>query len=101
MLYEQREVDLAFLTGMGAQGGVQALDDRCPIGRFGHEAASTQQLYELLEYLDVRADTGASRCFWHLHGATARAVANIKDWMAYLPESCVRAMVGDGWHWST
>ena len=29
------------------------------------------------------------------------AVENISDWMAYLPMSCVKAMVNDGWHWST
>jgi len=32
---------------------------------------------------------------------TARAAAIIAEWMTYLPEDCVRAMVGDGWHWST
>jgi hypothetical protein len=35
-------------------------------------------------------------------GATiARAAAIIADWMTYLPEGCVKAMVRDGWHWST
>jgi hypothetical protein len=29
------------------------------------------------------------------------AVANITDWLTYLPRDCVRAMVKDGWHWST
>jgi hypothetical protein len=49
---------------------------------------------------DLSADTGATRCFWHVHGAAARAVANIRQWMMYLPEDCVRTMVHDGWHWS-
>jgi hypothetical protein len=32
---------------------------------------------------------------------TARAAANISDWLTYLPRDCVRAMVKDGWHFST
>jgi len=31
---------------------------------------------------------------------TARAAANINDWLTYLPRDCVRAMVRDGWHWT-
>jgi hypothetical protein len=31
---------------------------------------------------------------------TARAAANITDWLTYLPRDCVRAMVKDGWHWT-
>jgi hypothetical protein len=31
---------------------------------------------------------------------TARAAANISDWLTYLPRDCVRAMVKEGWHWS-
>ena len=62
---------------------------------------SAQQLHELLQQLGAPADTAATRCFQHVHGATTRAVANIADWMTYLPEDCVRAMVKDGWHWST
>jgi hypothetical protein len=70
-------------------------------GSEAREVDSAERLYEFLEYLGVSADTGASRCFWHIPGATERAVANIADWMTYLPEDCVRAMVNDGWHWST
>ena len=33
--------------------------------------------------------------------AIARAVAIIAEWTTYLPEDCVKAMVRDGWHWST
>jgi hypothetical protein len=33
--------------------------------------------------------------------ATARATAKIADWMTYLPKDCVKAMVNNGWHWST
>jgi hypothetical protein len=31
----------------------------------------------------------------------ARANANIDAWQAYLPQSCVDAMIRDGWHWTT
>jgi hypothetical protein len=31
----------------------------------------------------------------------ARAAAIIAEWMTYLSEDCVKAMVIDGWHWST
>jgi hypothetical protein len=30
----------------------------------------------------------------------ARAATLIAEWMTYLPEDCVKAMVNDGWHWS-
>jgi hypothetical protein len=30
----------------------------------------------------------------------SRAAEIIADWMTYLPEDCVKAMVNDGWHWS-
>jgi hypothetical protein len=33
--------------------------------------------------------------------AIARAAVNIAEWMAYLPEDCVKVMIRDGWHWST
>jgi hypothetical protein len=35
------------------------------------------------------------------HTAAVCAEANIADWMTYLPETCVRAMVNNGSHWST
>jgi hypothetical protein len=28
----------------------------------------------------------------------SRAAEIIADWMTYLPEDCVKAMVNDGWH---
>jgi hypothetical protein len=62
---------------------------------------SVQELTALLQHLGVRPDTPAMQCFALVDGATARAVETIGDWMNYLPEDCVRAMVSDGWHWST
>lgn len=58
-------------------------------------------LAALLDHLGLPANTPATQCFALVDGATARAANSIADWMSYLPESCVRAMVGDGWHWST
>jgi hypothetical protein len=101
MPYAQRQIDLAHVGGLdtndGLAGGRESVISRSKV----READSVQQLYALLQYLGLSADTGATRAFWHVRGATARAVANIKDWMTYLPENCVRAMVNDGWHWST
>ncbi len=37
----------------------------------------------------------------HSQSAVTRAVSNIQSWRAYLPESCVAAMIRDGWQWST
>ena len=62
---------------------------------------SIQELSALLQHLGLRADTPATQCFAHVDGATARATKNIADWLGYLPEDCVKAMVSDGWHWST
>jgi hypothetical protein len=33
--------------------------------------------------------------------AMARAATIIAQWKTYLPEDCVKAMMADGWHWST
>jgi hypothetical protein len=47
-------------------------------------------------------DTGTRRAKYRDSAAAmARAEANIAQWMTYLPEDCVRAMVDHGWHWST
>jgi hypothetical protein len=62
---------------------------------------SAKELAALLQHLGVRADSPAMQCYAHVDGATARAVETIAEWMIYLPENCVRAMVSDGWHWST
>jgi hypothetical protein len=32
---------------------------------------------------------------------SAHAVASIRAWRSYLPEACVKAMISDGWQWST
>jgi hypothetical protein len=62
---------------------------------------SSRELALLLRLLELPADSTALLCYAHVHGATARAVDAIVDWMSYLPRNCVKAMVRDGWHWST
>lgn len=72
------------------------------VGRTGKSSiGSIQELAMLLRHLGVREDSAALECFAHVDGATARAVESIVDWMSYLPENCIKAMVCDGWHWST
>jgi len=34
-------------------------------------------------------------------GSSGGAAAIIAEWLTYLPEDCVKAMVRDSWHWST
>lgn len=49
----------------------------------------------------VDARAAATGCIDQNAIATARATAKIADWMTYLPKDCVKAMVDNGWHWST
>ncbi len=60
----------------------------------------SHRLLALLKGLGVGADVieASIKC----NDATiARAATIIAEWMTYLPEDCVKAMVSDGWHWST
>jgi hypothetical protein len=57
-------------------------------------------LVALLRGLGVGPDVVKASIKRH-ESTAARAAALIADWMSYLPEDCVKAMVGDGWHWST
>jgi hypothetical protein len=90
----------ARFAGSGGMGRVSIGDPAT-----GHSKTSAieiaRELASLLQQLGVRADSPALLCFAHVDGATARAVESIVDWMNYLPEDCVKAMVSDGWHWST
>jgi hypothetical protein len=64
------------------------------------EVGDSTRLVALLEGLGVGSDVIEASI--KRSGATiARAAAIIADWMTYLPEGCVKAMVRDGWHWST
>jgi hypothetical protein len=67
----------------------------------GGDSDPGDELASLLASLGVPAGTSAAARFGHNHAATAHAVVVIKGWIRYLPSDCVRAMVADGWHWST
>jgi hypothetical protein len=59
-----------------------------------------QRLRDVIQPLGILASGAATR--WAATDAdTSRAAANIETWMTYLPKSCVRTMVSDGWHWTT
>jgi len=64
------------------------------------EVDDSTRLVALLERLGVGSDVVAAsiKC---KGAAIARAAGIIAEWMTYLPEDCVKAMVRDGWHWST
>ena len=57
------------------------------------------RLSALLRHLDVGADM-VEASIRRNDATIARAAAIIAEWMTYLPEDCVKAMVNDGWHWS-
>jgi hypothetical protein len=64
------------------------------------EVGDSTRLVALLKGLGVGSDVTEASI--KRNGATvARAAAIIADWMTYLPEDCVKAIVSDGWHWST
>lgn len=74
----------------------------------GTESAATDaeidhnvDLSEILASLGVSAGMSAAARVAQDSAANARAAATIADWMSYLPRDCVRAMVMDGWHWSS
>lgn len=59
----------------------------------------TQQLLALLQTLGIGAADSAGPVR-RSDNDSAQALANIIEWMKYLPEDCVKTMVKDGWHWS-
>jgi hypothetical protein len=64
------------------------------------EVGDSTRLVALLEGLGVGSDVVEASI--KRNAATiARAAATLAEWMTYLPEGCVKAMVRDGWHWST
>jgi hypothetical protein len=64
------------------------------------EVSDSTRLVALLKGLGVGSDV-VEASIKRNGSTTARAAANIAEWMTYLPEGCVKAMVRDGWHWST
>ena len=64
------------------------------------EVDNSAQLIALLKGLGVGADV-VEASIKRNDASITRAAAIIAEWMTYLPEDCVKAMVNDGWHWST
>lgn len=64
-----------------------------------HYVVNGHRLSALLRHLDVSADI-VEASIRRNDATIARAAAIIAEWMTYLPEDCVKAMVNDGWHWS-
>ena len=60
----------------------------------------TQELLALLQTLGIGAEDSAGSSIMRSDDAIAQAMANIIEWMKYLPEDCVKTIVKDGWHWS-
>jgi len=65
------------------------------------ETGQSRNLSVLLQTLGADTSAAATGSINQNAIATARATAKIADWMTYLPKDCVKAMVNNGWHWST
>ncbi|MGD0502668.1 MAG: hypothetical protein ABSD02_07985 [Steroidobacteraceae bacterium] len=66
----------------------------------GAAGGGRHRLLSLLDGLGLGSDV-ANASLKRNAAVTARAATIIAEWISYLPEDCVRAMVADGWHWST
>ena len=64
-----------------------------------HEVDSSHRLSALLRHLGMSADI-VEASIRRNNATIAHAAEIIAEWMTYLPEDCVKAMVNDGWHWS-
>ena len=64
-----------------------------------HDIDNIRRLSALLRHLGVSADI-VEASIRRNNATIARAAEIIAEWMTYLPEDCVKAMVKDGWHWS-
>ena len=102
-LTAQLRLEPLFNAHFGASGAENRAYDDDPALRHPKTPTidSARELAALLRLLNLPADSAALRCYAHVDGTTARAVNTILDWMRYLPKDCVKAMVQDGWHWST
>ena len=69
---------------------------RCANGR---DIDNSPRLAALLRRLGMSADI-VEASVRRTDATITRAAATIAEWMTYLPEDCVKAMVNDGWHWS-
>jgi hypothetical protein len=64
------------------------------------EMGDSTRLVALLKGLGVGSDV-VEASIRRNDAIVARAAEIIAEWTTYLPEDCVKAMVSDGWHWST
>jgi len=64
-----------------------------------HDVDSSHRLSALLKHLGMSDDI-VEASVRHDDPTISRAAEIIAEWMTYLPEDCVKAMVNDGWHWS-
>jgi hypothetical protein len=64
------------------------------------EVGDSTRLVALLRGLGVGSDV-VEASIRRNDAIVARAAEIIAEWTTYLPEDCVKAMVSDGWHWST
>jgi hypothetical protein len=64
-----------------------------------HDVDDNRRLSALLKHLGMSADI-VEASVGRNDATIAHAAAIIAEWMTYLPEDCVKAMVNDGWHWS-
>ena len=64
-----------------------------------HNIDDSGRLSALLKHLGMSADI-VEASIRRNDATIARAAEIIAEWMTYLPEDCVKAMVYDGWHWS-
>jgi len=59
------------------------------------------RLADAIRQLAIPSDAAVSPCPAGTDADTEHAAANVEDWIGYLPKDCVRAMVCDGWQWTT
>jgi hypothetical protein len=86
----------------GSVGNVRGLSNGHP-GKHRPEEPDVDdesRLLALLEILGVGNDI-VDASVKRDDAAVARAATVIAEWLTYLPADCVKAMVSDGWHWST
>ena len=59
------------------------------------------RLADAIGQLAIPPDASVSPCPAGTDADATRAAANVEDWISYLPKDCIRAMVCDGWQWTT
>jgi hypothetical protein len=94
-LFESGHLDGVAGNGRGAMNAYPAMHRAR-----ARDVDDIHRLLALLKRLGIGADV-VEASIKRNDATIARAAAIIAEWMTYLPEDCVKAMVSDGWHWST